>query len=146
MMGQQTGFQKDLMWRVILTIVSIFGWLIFVVIWLFFLTSGMGLAQNLAVFLVSLLLLSAVLTLTWVTWVMKRPPMVQQAPGYPPVIRTTKWKVALNGIAVISWLTFMVIWLFFFANDFSLYQNFGAVLASLLIIGGVTWAIGLISR
>jgi hypothetical protein len=146
MMGQQAGFQKELMWRVTLTIVSIFGWLIFIVIWLFFLTSGMGLSQNLAVFLVSLLLLTALLTLTWVTWVMKRPPMVQQAPGYPPIIRMSKWKLALNGIAVISWLTFMVIWLFFFANDFSLYQNFGAVLASLLIIGGVTWAISLISR
>jgi hypothetical protein len=146
MMGQQTGFQKELMWRVILTVVSIFGWLIFVVIWLFFLTSEMGLTQNLAVFLVSLLLLTAVLTLTWITWVMKRPPIVQQAQGYPPIIRRSKWKVALNGIALISWLTFMVIWLFFFANDFNLYQNFGAVLASLLIVGGVTWAIGLISR
>ncbi len=146
MMGQQGGFQRDLMWRVTLTIVSIFGWLIFVVVWLFFFTSGLGLAQNLAVFLVSLLLLIGAMTLTWVTWAMKRPPVVQQMPGYPPVMRISRWKAALSGIAVIAWLSFLVIWLFFFANDFSLYQNFGAILASLLIVGGTTWAIGLIAR
>ena len=146
MMGQQGNVQKELMWRVILSIVVIFVWLIFLVVWLFFLTSEMEWGQTLAVFLVSLLVISATLILTWVTWVMERPPLVQQAQGYPQVGRAPRWKVAFNGIAVIFWLSFMIIWLFFYAHDFSLYQNFGVVLASLLVIGGVTWAIGLIAR
>jgi hypothetical protein len=146
MMGQQGDARRELGWRVVLSIVLVFAWLIFLVIWLFFLTPEMGWGQNLAVFLLSLLVVSAILVLTWVTWAMERPPTVQQAPGYPPMVRPPKWKAALNGSAVIFWLSFMIIWLFFFANDFSLYQNFGVVLASLLVIGGVTWAIGLIAR
>jgi hypothetical protein len=38
----------------------------------------------------------------------------------------------------------MVIWLFFFAADFTVYENLGAVLASMLVVVGFTWAIGLL--
>jgi hypothetical protein len=52
----------------------------------------------------------------------------------------------LGGASVIAWLAFIIIWLFFYANDFTLYQNFAAILASLLVVGGINWAISLFSR
>ena len=54
--------------------------------------------------------------------------------------------MALGGATIIAWLAFIVIWLFFYASDFTLYQNLGAVLASLLVVGGINWAIGLFGR
>ncbi|MBI0584554.1 MAG: hypothetical protein ISF22_10065 [Methanomassiliicoccus sp.] len=135
-----------LLWRAMLSIAAVFGWLIFIVLWLFFWTSGLGFAQNLAVFLVSLLVLVTVLLLTWVSWGLKYPQMAPPAPGYGAYAPRSRWRAAVNGLAVIAWLCFMVIWLFFFAGDFTLYQNLGAVLASLLVVVGVTWAVSLFAR
>jgi hypothetical protein len=122
----------------------VFGWLIFTVIWLFFLAADLGTTQNLAVFLVSILILLAALALIWVTWGLKYPAPYAQVPGQ--FYRRPRWRVALGGASVIAWLAFIIIWLFFYANDFTLYQNFAAILASLLVVGGINWAISLFSR
>lgn len=52
----------------------------------------------------------------------------------------------IGGLAGIIWLTFIIIWLFFFAGDFTLYQNIAAVLASALIVFGAGWAISMLAR
>jgi hypothetical protein len=139
--------EGGLLWRTVLSIVAIFGWLVFLVLWLFFLTPELGLAQNIAVFLMSLLVVIALLLVTWVTWALKFPhPIPQQVPGYPPFPRYSRLKSGVGGLSAIAWLTFMVIWLFFYASDFTLYENLGIVLASLLIVTGVNWAVSLVVR
>jgi hypothetical protein len=136
---------RGLQWRAVLSIVAVFGWLIFVVLWLFFLTTQLESAQNLAVLLVSLLVLVALLAVTWVTWGLKHP-SYPPPPGYGQNYPWPRWRAALGGASIIAWLAFVVIWLFFYANDFTLYQNVGAVLASLLVVGSFNWAIGLFGR
>ncbi|MDW5561734.1 MAG: hypothetical protein SA339_00790 [Methanomassiliicoccus sp.] len=139
--------EGGLMWRAVLSIVTIFGWLVFLVLWLFFLTSQLGFAQNVAVFLTSLLVLMAILLVTWVTWALKFPhPMPQQGPGYIPYPRYARLKSGVGGLSVIIWLTFLVIWLFFYAGDFSFYENMGIFLASVLVVAGVNWAVNLFIR
>lgn len=136
-----------LMWRAVLSIVTIFGWLVFLVLWLFFLTSQLGFAQNIAVFLLSLLALVAVLLVTWVTWALKYPrPVPPQGPGYVPYPVYSRLKSGIAGLSIIVWLTFVVIWLFFYAVDFTLYENLGIFLASLLVVTAVNWAVGLFIR
>jgi hypothetical protein len=135
------------MWRAVLSIVTIFGWLAFLVLWLFFLTPQLGFAQNVAVFLLSLLILIAVLLVTWITWALKFPhPIPPQGPGYIPFAPHSRLRSGVGGLSVITWLTFMVIWLFFYAGDFTLYENFGIFLASLLVVTGVNWAVSLFIR
>jgi hypothetical protein len=145
-MMQRDDRARGLQWRAVLSIIAVFGWLIFLIIWLFFLTAELEDAQNLAVLLVSLLILIAVLAITWVTWGLKHPALYPQAPGYGQYYQRPRWKVALGGATVIAWLAFIVVWLFFYASEFTLYQNLGAVLASLLVVGGINWAIGLFDR
>ncbi|WP_019178500.1 hypothetical protein [Methanomassiliicoccus luminyensis] len=137
--------QKGLMWRSVLTIVASFAWLVFIVIWLYFFTGDLSSSQNLAVMLVSVLILLAVLIVAWVTWGIKYPrPQMPQGYGY--YLPNPKKKSVIGGLTGIIWLTFMVIWLFFFASDFTLYQNLGAVLASALIVFGAGWAISMLVR
>jgi len=136
-----------LTWRAVLSIVTVFGWLIFLVLWLFFLTPQFGFAQNLAVFLLSLLTMVAVLLVTWVTWTLRFPrPMPPQGPGYMPFAPRSKLKSGIGGLTVIAWLTFLVIWLFFYAGDFTFYENLGIFLASVLVVSGVNWGISLFIR
>jgi hypothetical protein len=134
---------RALQWRAVLSIGLVFGWLIFLVIWLFFLAADLGASQNLAVLLVSILVLLAALAVTWVTWSITYPSPYVQTTGQ--FHRRPRWRTALGGASVIAWLAFVIIWLFFYANDFTLYQNFAAILASLLVVGGINWAISLFS-
>ncbi len=61
-------------WRVSLSIIAFFGWLIFIVLWLFFYASSFTIYQNLAVILVSILVFFAVMGSSWAFWGMKYGP------------------------------------------------------------------------
>ena len=56
----------------------------------------------------------------------------------------TGWRIPLSIICSIGWLIFIIVWLAFFAGDYSGNQNFAIILASILVvflfIGG-PWAI-----
>ena len=62
---------KGFGWRVSLSIIMCVGWLIFLIIWLFFYASGFDVYQNIAIFLVSLLIVGGVLGASWAPWGMK---------------------------------------------------------------------------
>jgi len=49
-----------------------FGWLIFLALWLFYYASGFSILQNIAIFLLSLVIALALETLLWVPWSMKQ--------------------------------------------------------------------------
>lgn len=146
MMPQRDDRQKALQWRAVLSIVIVFGWLIFLILWLFFYTSGLSIIQNLAVFLVSILILIAVLAVTWTTWGLKYGQAYVPQQAYGPYPARPRWKSVVSGIAGIIWLTFLVIWLFFYASNYTIYQNLGAILASALIVGGTAWALTQLGR
>jgi hypothetical protein len=53
------------------------------------------------------------------------------------------WRVSLSIIVSIGWLVFLILWLFFYASDFTVYQNIAIILASILIMSailGASWA------
>lgn len=65
------GMGKGFGWRVALSIVVSVGWLIFLIIWLGFFAADYSGYQNLAIFLVSVLVLAGILGATWAVWAMK---------------------------------------------------------------------------
>jgi len=53
------------------------------------------------------------------------------------------WRVSLSIIVSIGWLVFLILWLFFYASDFNVYQNIAIILVSILIMSailGASWA------
>ena len=53
------------------------------------------------------------------------------------------WRISLSIISVVGWLIFLIIWLFFYASDFNVYQNIAIFIVSILAFGGImgaTWA------
>lgn len=70
---------KGFGWRVALTIVVSFGWLIFLIIWLGFFAADYSGYQNLAISLVSVLVLAGILAVTWAVWAMKMKPPIMKA-------------------------------------------------------------------
>ena len=51
------------------------------------------------------------------------------------------WRVSSSIISVVGWLIFLIIWLFFFATNFNVYQNIAIFIVSLLAFGGIMGAV-----
>lgn len=53
------------------------------------------------------------------------------------------WRVSLSIVAFFGLVVFFILWLFFFADSFTVYQNIAVVLAVLLIffaVMGASWS------
>jgi hypothetical protein len=112
-------------WRVSLSIIVGIAWLIFLILWLFFFAVGFTFYQNLAIFVISVAAVGLIEGLTWV-------PMWWQSetPGYGRM-------VSINIVLGVIVSVFIVIWLFFFADKYGLYENFAIIVVPLTIWGVV---------
>jgi membrane protein YdbS with pleckstrin-like domain len=59
---------KGFAWRVAVSIFVVFGWLIFLILWLLFYAGNFNVYQNLAIIIVSVLVGIAILGATWASW------------------------------------------------------------------------------
>ena len=48
------------------------GWLLFLALWLFYYATTYGILQNIAVFIVSIVVVTAIAIALWVPWAMKQ--------------------------------------------------------------------------
>jgi cation transport ATPase len=48
-----------------------------------------------------------------------------------------RWRSAASTVSGVLWLSFIIIWLFFYAGDYSVWENLGIVLLSLVVLVGV---------
>ncbi len=55
--------------------------------------------------------------------------------------RRMGWRIALSMILFFGLIVFIIIWLFFYADGFSLAQNIAIFLAALLVFGGIEAAV-----
>lgn len=122
-------------WRVGLSIFVIFGWLAFVIVWLFFYAGDYDVFQNIAIFLVSIIVAVGILAASWATWGIR---YASRFGGHGAEWTKPKGSWILNTVAGLGWLVFLIVWLFFYADDYSGYQNLAIVITSLLVLGAVT--------
>lgn len=122
-------------WRVGLSIIVAFGWLAFLIIWLFFYAGDYDVFQNIAIFLVSIIVGIGILAAAWATWGIR---YASKLGGQGAECMTPKGTWILNAVAGFGWLVFLIVWLFFYAGDYSGYQNLAILITSLLVLGAVT--------
>jgi hypothetical protein len=58
--------------RVYASIALGLGWLLFLALWLFYYAATYGILQNIAVFIVSIVIVTAIAIALWVPWAMKQ--------------------------------------------------------------------------
>ncbi|HEX7391349.1 MAG TPA: hypothetical protein VF374_00160 [Thermoplasmata archaeon] len=122
-------------WRVGLSIFVVFGWLAFLIVWLFFYAGDYDVFQNIAVFLVSIIVGIGTLAAAWATWGIK---YASKFGGQGCEWSKPKGTWILNTAAGVGWLIFLIIWLFFYAGEYNGYQNLAIFIVSLLVLGAVT--------
>lgn len=68
---KQTG-EHEMGWRIPVSIITTFGFVIALMLWLFFYASGYNVYQNIAVVIVMILGFVAVMGATWASWGMRQ--------------------------------------------------------------------------
>ena len=128
-------------WRVSASIMLGVGWLVFLILWLFFYASN-DIYQNLAIILVSIIVVIGALAAMWASWGLKMAAKMEGAKEWKQHSnRWFGWRGAVSTIIWIGWLAWLIIWLFFYAEGFSPYQNIAVFIVSLIIAGGVSGVI-----
>jgi len=125
-------------WRVGLSILVVFGWLAFLIVWLFFYAGDYDVWQNIAIFLVSIIVGIGILAAAWASWGIK---YASEFGGKNLECAKPKKSWVLNTVAGIGWLIFLIIWLFYYAGDYSGYQNLAIFITSVLVLGAVTGSV-----
>lgn len=128
---------EGLAWRVSLSILVGVGWLVFLVLWLFFYAKGYAWEKNLAIFLLSLLLLIGVLGVPWAYWAFKQQTSVEKEMWKQ---KEFQWRFWVSMLVGLSMILFLIYWFWALAEPYDIYQNLAIFIVSLLIAGGLVAA------
>ena len=139
-MAEKKEEKEGLGWRVSLSIIVGVGWLVFLIVWLFFYASDYTAYKNLAIVMISVLLMIIILGIPWSIWGFrfqtKKEKEMWKTKGF-------KWRVGLSIIIAFVLIIFLIYWFWSLAEGYSLYQNIAIFIVSILIVGGVlgaSWA------
>jgi len=121
-------------WRVYLSIGMGVGWLIFFIIWLAFYAGAYTVYQNVAIILISILVVFIVLGGVWAAWGIQHIPItgrkIMKVSGFTS-------RIVISIVIPLAMIIFWIIWFFFYAEGFNVYQNIAIFLVSILAVGGI---------
>jgi len=127
---------KGMGWRVSLSILVGVGWLVFILIWLFFYANGNN-WKNVAIFLLSLMAICVILGVPWTIWGMRQ---LTEEEKEMWKTKGFKWRVVTSGVAVFAVFIFLIYWFWYLAEPYNVYQNIVIFVIPFLIIGGILGA------
>jgi amino acid transporter len=128
---------KGMGWRVSLSILVGVGWLVFLLIWLFFYAEAYNWEKNVAIFLLSLLVLVLIAGTPWIIWKRKH---LEDAEKEMWKTKGFKSRVIVSGIAVFAVFIFLIYWFWYLAGPYSMLKNIVIFIVPFLIVGGILGA------
>jgi len=109
------------------------GWLAFFLLWLFFAADELSIYRNIAIIFLSLVVAAALLGALWVTYGMsigmRYAPQMAEAREF----RTIRGRIIATTALWSAWAALIIIWLYFFADGLSGYQNVAVFIISLIV-------------
>jgi hypothetical protein len=125
--------KEDLGYKPTISIIAGVGWLIFIILWLAFYASNYQWEQNLAILMVSTLLVFLIVGGMWAIWSLKKIP----AEGWEILrIKGFKWRISISIAVPFCAIIFLIIWFWFYAVPFTVWQNIAVLIVVLLVVGG----------
>ncbi len=124
-------------WRVAVSIIMGVSWLAFLIIWLFFFAGDYNVYQNIGIIILSILIIVVVLGALWASWISVGMRYASKEDREMWGMKGFKTAVAFSAVVGFATVLFLVIWLFFYAVDFNIYQNIAVLVVVVLIAGGI---------
>lgn len=131
---------RGLGWRISLTILLGIGWLSFIILWLFFYAGKYDIYQNIAIFIVSILAATGLAAIIWISFGLSMARM-HGGEAANEARRWMGWRGIVSMLIWVGWLIWLIIWLFSYAQGYDFYQNIAVVIVSLIVAGGISWAV-----
>lgn len=145
-------------WAVIVTILVGTLWLAGILLFWAFWASRFDWFQNLVIVVASFITAGGLIGAAWVSTGLGMYPRERGTPGRrwrneedmkeedwegPPwrFARRIAWRIAFSVVLLFGFIAFTIIWLFFFAGGFNIYQNFAVAIMALLAFGGIGAAV-----
>ena len=125
---------KGFAWSVSLSILVGVGWLVFLVIRLFFYAKEYVWEQNVAIFLMLLLALIGILGGPWTYWALKKQTSIEKEMWK---IKGFRWRVWVSIIVAFGVIIFLIYWFWVLAKPYDIYQNLAVFIVSFLVTGGL---------
>jgi hypothetical protein len=125
-------------WTVSLSILGGVGWLVFLVLWLFFFAKNYVWEKNIAILLASILVLCGVVGIPWGVWAIHNR-SIQETELWKT--KGFRWRVWVSGIGLLAVFVFLIYWFWVIAEPFDVYQNVAIFIVSFLIMGGLLGAL-----
>jgi len=122
---------KGLGWRIAFSATSALVWFGFIIGWLFFLADDYSILQNIGVLLLSVVALGAINVPIWILF-------AKRMEDQHDLRFDRNEHGALSGAMGLIWVVAIGIWLFFYAGDYSLYQNLAVVMLSVVPLAAVS--------
>lgn len=130
--------KKDLGLKPSISIIVCVGWLIFIILWFAFYASGYTWEKNLAILLLSVLILFLLLGGMWALWSLR---MIPKSEWEMFKIKGFKWRIATSIVLPFLAIIFLISWFWYYAEPYTVWQNIAVLLVVLLVIGGILGAI-----
>lgn len=127
-------------WKVSLSILGGVGWLVFLILWLFFYAGNYSWEKNVAIFLLSFLVMGCILGIPWMVWGLRH-----RTEHEKEMWRTKgfRWRIWLSALLAFVVIMFLIYWFWYLAEPYTVYQNLAIIIVSFLIVGGImgaSWA------
>jgi hypothetical protein len=134
---QGTNETEGLAWRISLSILVAVGWLVFLLVWLFFYANQYPWEKNVAVLLLSLLILVGILGVPWAYWAYTKQTPAEKNMWHQKGFQWRFWASLLLGL---GFILFLIYWFWVYAAPYDIYQNIAIFIITLLIAAGLTAA------
>lgn len=121
---------KGLGWRITFSALSAMAWFAFIIAWLFFLADNYGILQNIGVLLLSVVVMGAVNIPVWISF-------ARSMEALPDMKHGKHSHNVATGVAGLIWAVAVGVWLFYYAGDYSIYQNLGVLILSVVPLAAV---------
>jgi peptidoglycan/LPS O-acetylase OafA/YrhL len=129
--------KEDLGFKPSISIVVGVGWLIFIILWFAFYASDYSWEKNLAILLVSGLIVFLLLGGMWAIWSLRKIPKSEWEVFK---IKGFKWRIAISIILPFIAIIFLISWFWYYAEPYTVWQNIAVLLVVLLVVGGILGA------
>ena len=131
---------KDLGVKPSVSIVGFVGWLIFIILWLAFYASDYSWEKNFAIILLSVLVVFLLIGGMWAIWSIRKIPRSEWKMFK---IKGFRWRIIVSIVLPFIAIIFLIVWFWFYAEPYTVWQNIAVLLVVLLAMGGtlgVIWA------
>ena len=130
--------EKELGFKPSLSIIIGVGWLIFLIIWFAFYASDYIWEKNIAIIMLSTVIMFLLLGGMWAIYGIKKiPPKEKEIFD----ISGFRLRILLSIILPFLSMIFLIIWFWFCAQPYSVWQNIAVLLVTILVNGGVLGSI-----